>query len=216
MKRRDQQKAIRLLDAIGGINDDFLDEALNYRTSRPPVRPPLRNWVAVAAMAAILLFAVTGPLARVLERDPTNAPSQPPPQEGAERPSSSAPTLSALLKECAESPSFTKSAADEINFFDGNVRLTVENRSSGELFVSRPLTAAEQSTLEREFRANGKQVSANASPEEYRVWITLGNGSVVTPCLNPTVGNVGSGVLFSYESERVPTEIFLDLLADLQ
>ncbi|MBE6632722.1 MAG: hypothetical protein E7620_00100 [Ruminococcaceae bacterium] len=214
MKRRDQHRADRLLDAIGGINDSFLDEALNYRTARPPIRHTLRNWIAVAAVAAILLFAVTGPLSRILKTDTPNAPTQEQPQEGTKLPTS-APTLSALLEGCAESPSFAKSAADELNFFDGNVRLTVENRSSGELFVSRPLTAAEQSTLAREFRANGKQVAANASPEEYRVWVMLGDGSVVTPCLNPTVGNVGGAVLFDYESERVPTDLFLDLLSDL-
>lgn len=209
MKHQQNHRAERLLDAIGEIDDCFLDEAVRYRATRPAIRYPLRNFAAVAAIAAILLIAVMGPMSAVLDF-----------LKGSESPDtpSNVPTAvqEHLLAGCAQSPAFTLSAADEINFFDGTVRLTVEDRRTGEVYVSRPLTEAQQLTLSREFTATGKQVAASEPPSEYRVWVLLGDGSVITPYLNPTAGNIGTAVLFDYEDERIPTEYFTNLIEELK
>ena len=210
MKHQQKHRAERLLDAIGEIDDCFLDEAVRYRSTRPAPRHTLRNFAAVAAIAAILLIAVMGPISAVLDSlrgigDSINKNEEAPP-----------PANEHLLAGCAQSPSFTLSAAEEIDFFDGTVRLTVENRQTGELFVSRPLTQAQQLTLSREFTATGRQVAPSDTPSDYRVWVLLGDGSVVTPYLNPTAGNVGTATLFDYEDERIPTEYFTKLIEELK
>lgn len=107
-------------------------------------------------------------------------------------------------------------AGTEPDYFDGTVRLTVENRQTGELFVSRPLTATEQTALRREFAASGTPVPTGTQTPDYLVWVLLGDGSVVTPCLNPSAGNVGAAVLFDYDPERLPSDIFTELLTGMQ
>lgn len=207
MKGKDLHRAERLLDAIGDVDDRFLAEAAGYRSRRASIlRFPMRS-VAVAAVAALLLLAVTSPALQWLksigekETPPAVVPV--------------APTLGSLLSDCAESSAFTLSSAEEIDFFDGAVRLTVEDRATGELFVSQPLTKAQQATLSREFSAAGKRVNAAEAPSEWRVWVLLGDGTVATPCLDPSAGTVGCGVLFDYEDERIPTDRFLNLLEEL-
>lgn len=213
MKRDQRARANRLLDAMGGIDDRFLNEAILYRTARPPIRHSLRNFMAVAAVAALLLVAVTGPLSGLLDLDKSS--DSIPPEQSTET-TSKPTTLDGLLKGCTESLSFTAYAPDTDTFFDGGVRLTVEDRATGTLYVSRPLSTSEQNTLLREFQASAQQVAPTESPVTYRVWVLLGDGRVVTPCLNPARGTVGYGTLFDYESERVPTELFLKLLTNLQ
>ena len=212
MKRDQRARANRLLDAMGGIDDRFLNEAIQYRTARPPIRHSLRNFMAVAAVAALLLVAVTGPLSGLLDLNKSDSLA---PEQGTEI-SQKPTTLDGLLKGCTESLSFTAYAPDADTFFDGGVRLTVEDRATGTLYVSRPLSTSEQNTLLREFQASAQQVAPTESPVTYRVWVLLGDGRVVTPCLNPAQGTVGYGTLFDYESERVSTELFLKLLTNLQ
>ena len=125
--------------------------------------------------------------------------------------------LDSLLHSCTQSVVFQPIAADHLNFFDGTVRLTVRNEATGALFVSRPLTAAEQSQLLLELEYTGTPVSAedangSTNGKRYAVWITLGDGQVVTPCLALTGGNVGAGVLFDYSTERIPSAAFFRLV----
>ena len=54
-----------------------------------------------------------------------------------------------------------------------------------------------------------------AMPSDFSVWITLGDGQVITPCLTPQAGNIGAAVLFDYQAERIPGSAFFDLLESL-
>ena len=223
MKSIKLQQAERLLDAMGEIDDAYLTEALSHNSSaaskpRKTIlnSPRIRIISGVAALAAVLALVFTGPLRGVWNQTSNESAEDANLNRAETYDEPSVTTLNSLLESCTESPSFTLTAADDVKYFDGNVRLTVEDRASGELYVSRPLTPAEQDRLLREFKNTGEQITdAPSSSEGYRVWITLGDGQVVTPCLAAAAGNIGAGDLFNYEPERLPTEIFFDLLKDL-
>jgi len=205
------RKADYLLDEIGGIDDRYLTEAMNWQPLRRK-KPFARVLPLVASLAAVLLLSFTV-LLPTLQRSFDKNES---PNVGESLSPSHPSTLDSLLQDCAQSPSFTPCSADALDFFDGNVRLTVCELSTGKLFVSRPLSESEQNALSREFNATGERVTDGATSEEsFRVWVLLGDGSVVTPCLSASAGNVGAATLFDYESERIPTKIFNDLLSDL-
>ena len=122
--------------------------------------------------------------------------------------------LNQLLLACTESDSFTQNTVEEIDFFDGTIRLTVQDRKTGALYVSRPLTSNEQASLSRDLLAPKERATQEAS-NEYLVWVTLGNGDVLSPYLAHSAGNVGAATLFDYEAEYVPTQEFNDLLGAL-
>ena len=98
MKGRDLHRAERLLDAIGDVDDRFLAEAADYRARRASVLRFPTRFVAVAAIAAVLLLAVTSPALQWLKDLGDIAKEEEPP-----RTETVAPTLGSLLSDCAES-----------------------------------------------------------------------------------------------------------------
>lgn len=208
MKRDRKRQANHLLDEIGQIDDRYLVEAMNWRASgTAPRKKPIRMLLAAASLTLVLVLAFSATVSMFNRR---KADGDAPP-EGIEP-----PTLSDLLQNCTESGNFTPISADGPDFFDGEVRVAVKNVSTGELFVSRALTEDEQTGLEQEFKRKGTPVSPDAdTADEFRVWVMLGDGSVVTPCLTRSAGNIGIADFFDYGIEREPTQIFMNLLSDL-
>lgn len=224
MKPNKLHKAEILLDAMSEIDDLYLTEALSrfpIPTASPRKRirssPVMRTLPAVAALAAVLALILTGPMRGLFaKKDAENADTSLKNEAPSMTDSDSVSALNSILRSCTESPSFTSVSADNIAFFDGNVRLTVKDRQTGTLYVSRPLTSAEQARLLDEFKRTGERVTVTEETDEtHSVWITLGDGQVVTPCLPATAGNIGAGELFDYASERIPTQIFFDLIKAL-
>lgn len=222
MKTSKQQKAQALLDAMSAIDDVYLNEALSYLPNQEKKHTPFykktyfRVLSATAALAAALALMLTGPLRGFFKHQVNDSAEEVAPNHAESHLDRSVSTLNSLLQNCTESPSFQSISADEINFFDGNVRLTVQRLDTQELYVSAPLTQAQQNRLRSEFSSAGEIISdSELSSGEYAVWITLGDGQVATPCLTPASGNVGAAVLFYYEAERLPSQIFFDLLGDL-
>ena len=224
MKLSKLRKAEILLDAMSEIDDLYLTEALSRfpaSTASPRKRflssPLMRTLPAVAALAAVLALVLTGPFNGLFaKKDAENADTSSKNETINVTDSTPFTALNSVLQSCTESPSFTPISADDVAFFDGNVRLTVKDSQTGALYVSRPLTSAEQAKLLDEFKRTGERVTDSEQVDEiYSVWITLGDGQVLTPCLPATAGNIGVGALFDYASERIPTQTFLDLVKTL-
>jgi hypothetical protein len=164
-------------------------------------------------LAAVLALVLVGPMRGILKKSETDNVSQ----EIAPVRDTSAAALNDLLESCTESDVFQSVSAASINYFDGNVRLTVQRLDTQELYLSQPLTKSQQQTLQKALSNNGQPLSdAEATENGYAVWITLGNGQVATPYLTPSSGNLGAANLFHYEAERIPSEAFFDLLEDLK
>lgn len=205
-----QKMAGYLLDEIGLIKDEFITEASLFRPQRKSGKVLLRVMLVAATLSLVMAIGVGSILAMLLRNDN-------------KLPEASAPTkeetvdlsLDGLLAQATTSASFSPCVEEELNYFDGTVRLTVQNRETGELFVSRPLSNAESNRLAWELRSDGVRVDAEEAPAQYRVWILMGDGTVCSPCLAPSEGNLGVASLFDYEAERVPTQYFTDILTSL-
>ena len=220
MKKRVQnRKADYLLDELGQVDDEFLTEAMNWHGSarKAPRKNSVRVLLAAASLA--LMFAVgTVGMVTMFRRSGHAGVN-----EGVDRYSSADGSeqtrlgeMDRMLRDCVAGDSFERCTNENLNFFDGTMRLVVEERATGEVFVSHPLSISEQSAVIAEFRAAGTPLSEDGAESAYLVWVTLGNGSVVTPCLSPSAGNIGAAVLFDYSSERAPTQIFTDLLSGMR
>lgn len=209
MDRMKQKKAEYLLGELGGIDDRFLCEAMEWKASGKSTasRRPIRVLLIAATLAMALVISLVGTVAMLLRRGEAPSPNDPPVLDEVQ-------SFNRLLFACTESESFTQNTIEEIDFFDGAVRLTVQDRATGALYVSRPLTSGEQASLSRDLSAQKQRATAEASAE-YLVWITLGNGDVLSPYLAHSAGNVGAATLFDYEAEYVPTQEFNDLLGAL-
>ncbi len=212
-----QRLASYLLDEFGMIDDRFVAEAQTWRAERPAVRKnSIRVLLVAAALTLVLAVGIAGTVTVMLRRDENRFPAEG--EQSTEiQPTVGTPVarLDALLSAAAGSPSFSSCSADELRFFDGNVRLAVKDRSSGELYVSRALTASEQATLSASLNANGSPVEPNSDGTEYLVWVTLGDGRVLSPCLALSNGNVSTATLFDYEVEYIPSQSFQELVESL-
>ena len=209
MDRSKQKKAEYLLRELGGIDDHYLCEAMEWQTGgkRAVSRRPLRVLLIAATLAMVLVISLVGVVALLRRQGEAPKPNVPPTLDEVQ-------CLNQLLLACTESDSFTQNTVEEIDFFDGTVRLTVQDRKTGALYVSRPLTSNEQASLSRDLLAPKERATQEAS-NEYLVWVTLGNGDVLSPYLAHSAGNVGAATLFDYEAEYVPTQEFNDLLGAL-
>ena len=219
MKNTKRKKAQILLDAMNSIDDAYLNEALSYtpvcKKSKLLLFQDLRIRAisSVAAVAAVAALILAGPMRGMLEKSNSKGESESP--NAIESPiTPSATALNDLLAACVENERFHAVSQSEINFFDGNVRLAVQNLDSQELYLSQPLTASQQASVQQSLASRG-QLHGESSESDYAVWIMLGNGQVATPCLTPSAGNIGAAVLFHYEAEQIPTQDFFRLLENL-
>ena len=220
MKQIKLEKAQILLNAMGEIDDAYLNEALLYSPAAkkskllPFASPRVRVISSVAAVAAVAALVLAGPMRGMLkksndrvENEASNATEQ--------SPIPSAATLDALLASCAQSEKFQMVSHGDIDFFDGNVRLAVQRLDTQEIYLSQPLTYAQQASAHQALSYGGQAYSETSDDGNYAVWITLGNGLVATPYLTPSAGNVSAAVLFRYEAEQLPTQEFFRLLETL-
>lgn len=207
-----EERATQLFCCMGEISDVYLHQAMLWRQKGTAHAPGShrRNYrlIAVAAVAVVVTLCMfrVAVLVNLLDIG----------QGANNTPSATELTLNACLQTALESEAFRPVRADSIDFFDGSSRLVVQDTESGQLYQSRALTYRETANVQKELNtAHAEPVPAGAAEDGYKVWILCGDGAVLTPCLNPAPGNIGVAALFDYESERVPTETFLRLLASM-
>lgn len=215
MKKRSKKLlASYLLDEIGSIDDRFVSEAQTWRAEkRTSRRSPIRVLLVAASLVLVLAIGIGATLTalrRQDERPPTG-------DQITDQPSDISPVerLDSVLSTALQSPSFSPCSADELLFFDGNVRLAVKDRQTGEVYVSRTLNVYEQSGLSDALNTRGSAVASEAESGSYLVWVTLGDGRVISPCLSLSGGNVATATLFDYEAEYIPSQSFNALVESL-
>lgn len=203
--------AEQLFDAMDSINDRYLDEAARWR-DKPVVRPSrtrkshaARNWLIAAAITLVVTMAV---LPAVLQSGVGSG------GENAESPDRS--TLSACIREAVSKQALAPCTEDDIPFADGRTYVVVRDTASDRLYVSRSLSAEERRLVTKDLNTSSQQpVASGAAPDEFRIWIVNGDGTVTSPALKPSAGNVDMGCLFDYEPERLPSDAIRDLILRL-
>ena len=109
-----------------------------------------------------------------------------------------------------DTPSLKK---EEIDLFDGSMKI-VWKEESEDLYHSLTVTGSgHQSTLSNAMKA--KSPEKVQSEPNCALWICYPDGTVVSPDLENTPGNVGYGNLFSYSAEVMPTDRFTDIVNNL-
>ena len=206
MKPNKSRKAAFLFSEMGGIDDYLLQEALIYR---PTQARASGAWIVAACLAMSLMIVLgvvmIGNLAGIKNENP---------QINEElSPSPASTTLDEfLIAHGAEIAHTTVTEKEQLDLFAAPV-VVWQSTADGELFVSRPLTDGEIKQLTSR-AGNGTDVGEKAPSQVYHVWILTGDGTVTTPYLKASVGNIGT-TLFDYEAEIIPTDEFTSCLKEI-
>lgn len=209
---KDLNKASRLMDAIGEIDDSLIWEAEAYRANRRYTAA--RRWLTVAAsflltFAVILLATIGGNL--IGGSKPSPSPEQNQPGDSASNPSlgsSANQTINAFLAEQSREP--RKVLKEDIPFFDGKCYLIWSEVGSDVYYISDPIGSAGAKQLIDEM---SRGTYANGESIQYYIWLLRADGTVISPHLVPSVGNIYYGTLFDYSVELIPSYDFADLLS---
>ena len=218
MKNTDRlKKAEYLFSEMGGIDERMLQEAMTYR-NRASIAPKLILIAACLALVSALCLgsvvvasrAIKGILP-LIDRVQSELPD-------ASRPSGDATgtpgTLDEMLVLSRDTARYTTVDMESLDFYDGAARIIWQYGDEDKVCVSRALTAYELSNLRREVQ-KGESVGESSPALTCRVWISLGDGTVVSPYLKLTDGNVGVAELFDYDAELIPTEAFNSQISDI-
>ena len=193
-----EEKALRLYESIGDIDHGMATAALNYKSSRS-VSPLKLAFIIAACFALTVMFVIGG--AKIADGllDLNETPGM---ADGVYK-------LDSMLGE--EADQVLIKAESDIDFFSGEVELIW---SDGENYYVKPLGKKNEVNPVLNEIGKGEEIDVDQS-FEYKVWISYGDGRVVSPYLKDTDGNVGYASLFDYSPEIVPSEDFVDSVNEL-
>ena len=211
-----KRNASLLFDAIGDIDDRLIQEAqAPFVKTAPSKRYNLKAIIALAATLSIVIgmlgaFAVSKFIGNLIESTLNDKADE---GESSQIFESS---LSQTLLDASDMPSVSKCEADEIDFFDGNTSIIWKASEQNEYCVFTLTSASDVTRLKNEL----SKVKEDISPENTEntlceVWVTFGNGTVVSPYLKNSAGNVGYAELFEYSPEVEPDAAFAEFVNDL-
>ncbi|MBE6554374.1 MAG: hypothetical protein E7666_08550 [Ruminococcaceae bacterium] len=199
MNRNKKERALRLFQAIGELDDRLLQSAMLYRSPKPtPMLLRLLPLAATLAFCTVLILTVLI-LPSMLKG------LLPPPNDSGKIDDPLSDTMYDLRDSGQMQPLANHKEA--LPFSDGSAYLVCQYTEDGGFYVSDPLSERDIEHLTASL-GMGERVSPDADPIECRVWILLGNGDVLSPYLALSDGNVGKATLFDYEAELIPTEDF--------
>lgn len=199
MRPNNNRKKEILFRAIGEIDDRLLHEAAVYR---PQERSVLPRVLLIAATLSLAMALSVGAFLVSLRNDEGNAtPDAPNRNEEIETNG-----LDAVLLNARERADYTTvESAEALDYFSGNAYVVWQYEDSQTLCLSRALTDKEVNELTAQID-QGTEVGEVSPALSCKVWILLGDGTVVSPYLKSSAGNTASGVLFDYNAELMPTE----------
>lgn len=193
-----EEKALRLYESIGDIDQGMATAALNYKSSRSA--SPLKLAVIIAACLSLMVMFVIGGLRIIdgglkLDANPGAADT--------------VSSFDSVLSETSDTALLCEES--EIDFFSGKVELIW---SDGENYYVKPL--GKKAEVDTVLDGIGRGADVDGDEEfRYKVWVSYGDGRVVSPYLKDTEGNVGYASLFDYSPEILPDGDFVDSLSEL-
>ena len=207
--------AQHLFDSIGQIEDRYVAEAeTSYRRAGIGFS---RRWVAVAASLTLLVGMTTALLVGnwVGNKSLTENEAALDGFELMDQEIGTVSSLSARLENLRPQTEESRVSAEELDLFDGTARV-IWQYADEDGYRVQALTQTELNGLTAQLTKHEGEPVTKATPGSGpRIWIAMGDGTVITPCLTQSAGNVGYGTLFSYEPELEPSPAFSDLLCDI-
>ena len=188
----------RLYDEIGGVSERYLQEASAYRARR---KSPTWRVALIAAALVLVGTLLLGTLAMSFGAILLGLGSQeqPQPPENHEQPAVySIAKMESVLENKQSVLSPVK--AENVPLFTGSAQLIWTDGESGEYYR---VTLSEQELAGLLYLMQERQVDLDEDSEmpTYKIWISAGDGMVITPYLKADPGNAGHGELFDYDPE---------------
>ncbi len=190
-----REKAQRLYDAMGFIDDILVYEALTYKKQRSSFSLQRLSVVLTALMLCVISVIVIR--SGTLNKDSDNEPN--------DGPDSFSLTLEKVLSD-AQGEYFAK--AEDIDLFDGQSKFVIYD---GERYKEIPISASAAKVMQS-FSHSG---SAYIPDTVLRIWLCDGQGLVISPCLKLSQGNIGYNTLFDYAPEIEPSAAFSEYVNTL-
>ena len=213
-----RRRAEALLDAIGEIDDSYLQEAISYnkrrrvRTSRLLVIAATLVIAVVIPLSALVGTSVVG-LALIGGLDSNQGQMGDSNQE-AEGEAYMEDRLSFLMVGMSDSGNFKFCEGEEdIPYADGNAYLVWQIDGESGYYMSDPLDYSDVRTLTSTM-GRGEQVEAGSPTIQCKVWLVLEDGRVISPYLRVSAGNISNSV-FDYEAEITPDDALVDRISDI-
>ena len=208
MKNEKLKKADLLLDAVGEIDDVYLENALSYKRKRG-VSSRILIIAATLAMSLTLIVCTVIGARLALKNDVIgSSPSDKNEAEVGERND----PLESLMVNLSNKEGFTRVESEtELPYTDGNAYIVWQYEGESGYYLSEALSVHEIDYLKTQI-GRGEEVGGSSPKLECKMWILLGDGRVVSPHLKVTTGNISSTV-FDYEAEITPTDGLVDRIA---
>ena len=212
---RDKMKGAEyLFDEIGLISDSIVAEAASYRANTYRRGSLRKILVAAAAMMALVTVLMSTLLIGYLRNAFDTAEDG---GENAEIVPVYSESISEALTKAQESDIVKYCSYEETELFDGVTKLIWQTEGADGYYVIEITdpqnVSALKNALADTYRADRK--ADGSVDESVRIWISEGDGRVVSPQLEKSEGNVGYGELFSYSPEIVPSGTLVRFVDDL-
>ena len=208
---RDAKRAAEyLFDEIGGIDDNYIAAAQSARRSGGVTfRRALSIAAAVAAVFMIAVLAMPALITRNFDKvqEDNVADVETTVDKSENKPDVEA-SMNAPLEQLLSSTGDAFCVTGDANLFDGRAKLIWQDRQSGKRYEIL-LTRSQLAQIDKLIK-HGRRTENIES--EMLIWISYGDGRVVSPCLEYSDGNVGYGSLFDYLPEVVPTEELINYI----
>lgn len=221
MRRADKKdklrSAERLFDAFGMIDDRIVFEAQEAYTtpSRKSSSVSLRKYTVSATIAMVLVISMIGGFVisnisdYLSKNDVDGAETVGTTEIGSEQ------QMDMMLLAAAQVGVVESTPIEEIDFFDGEVSLIWSCEGDGNYYKLIFETNDAEFKIKNQMSAPKKEITdASTDLLNCKVWISYGNGEVVSPYLKESSGNIGYSTLFDYSPEVIPSESFTDLVHD--
>ena len=181
----------RLYEEIGYVDERFLQEAAAYRA-----RKKSPAWRALLIAAALLLsFTVLlgtvaagvtiGVIGALIDRE--------------EQPDQETLTPVEQMELAMAQSALQPLSADELALFGAPTLIWSEQGSDEYYSVTLSKSQCEQ--LVYLMQSSRREYTAQSEQPTYQIWLSFGDGVVVSPYLKNTAGNAGHGTVFDYDPE---------------
>ena len=194
--------AEHLFDTIGELDDTLLASALSYKKPKAKIlaaRPFISTLGAVAAVLVLAILVFPNSL-KANDSDMV--------REESDIILYSNLTI-ALSEADYNSEVVTISSTDEVDLFDGQAKV-IWKYTDSEFCYALNITETDLNWL-KNYGTNPITVP----DESCQIWLTAGDGLVVSPCLKKSAGNIGYGEIFNYSPEVDVSPTFANYLTKL-
>ena len=184
----------RLYEEIGGVDERYLQQAAAYRARRnAPAWRALLIAAALTLIGALLLCTIAasvtiGVLVGILGEG--EEPTPPAPMEQME-----------LAMQEAQQTRYPRSA-DEVEPMLFHQPMLIFSEQGSDVYYTVSLSTSECEQLISLMQSkNRTEFTEQSAQPKYQIWLSFGDGVVVSPYLKNTAGNAGHGAVFDYDPE---------------